>query len=148
MIDAFADEVEYILLRVGFRIDLNAIRHAPRQRRDVAAWRRGHDTRIERGDVGRQRAAAGNADATELLGIDFRQRRQIIEAAHSIPNPKSGQTAAEQIERIAEHGMFAATEIESALRFFRIPKLAPLRLTDWIVREHDKAAPRRLICSV
>ena len=140
VVDAFADEAEDVLLRVGVGVGLDAVAHPPRQRGDVAAdGGRGH-ARVEGGDVGRERAAAGVADAADPLRVDLRQRRQVVDGPHAVPDAVAGQARAEQVERVAEHGMFAAGQVEARLALRRVPELAPLALADRIVGQHDVAA--------
>ena len=140
VIDAVADEAENVLFRVRVRVGLDAVGHAPRQRRDIAADRRDGDARIEGGDVGRQRAAAGVADAAEFLRVHLRPRREIVEAAHAVPDAKAGQAAAQQVERIAEHRMFAAGQVEARLSLVRVPELAALALADGVIGQDDVTA--------
>ena len=72
------------------------------------------------------------------------QRGQIVDAAHAVPDAIAGQAAAEQIQRVAKHRMFAAAEVEARFPLFRIPELAAFPLADRIVGQHDVAALRQV----
>src|SRR5262249_47527096 len=82
----------------------------------------------------------GVADAADPLGIDFRNRRQVIKGADSVLNAVASQVCPKQIEWIAKHGVFTADKVETRLLLLRVPELATFSLTDRIVVQNNVAA--------
>ena len=140
MVDPFAHKAEDILLRVRTRVGLDAVAHPPRQRRDIAADRGGSDARIKGRDVGGERATARVADATDLRGVDLRQRGQVIDPADPIPDPVSGQARSKEFQRVADHRVLAAAQVEARSLLRGIPELTPLALSHRVICEDDIAS--------
>ncbi len=144
VVDPLTDKAEDVLLGVGGRVRLSPVAHPAPECRDVAANRGNRHARVEGGNVGGQGAAARVAHATDAGWIDLGQGREVIDAAHPVPDPVARQAGAEEIERIAEHGVLAAGQVEPRAASCGIPELAPLPLTDWVVRQDDIAPPRQV----
>ena len=137
MVDPPGDEAEEVLLGVGGGVFLDPVGHPPRQGRDVAADDGDLDPLVEGRDVGRQRAAAGVADAADPRGVDPGQRGQVVEAADAVPDAVAGQVGPEEVERVAEDAVLAAGQVEARPARAGVPELAPLPLPDGVVGQDD-----------
>ena len=65
----------------------------------------------------------------------------MIEGTDPVPDPVSGQAAPQEVERIAQHAVLAAGEVEAGPPPRRVPELAAFPLPDGVVRQDDVAPP-------
>ncbi len=144
VVDLLAHEAENVLFRIGRWVFLDAICHAPAQCRDVTADRHDRHPRVKCADVGRQCAASRIADAADRLRIYLRERGQIVQPAQAVPDAIARQVRAQQVERVAQHGVLATAQIKARAALGGVPELASLALPDGVVRQDRIAALRQI----
>ena len=110
----------------------------PFQRGDVARRRGTDDAVVEGHQIRGQRAAAGAAGAAELLRVDLRPARQVIEAADAVPDAIGRRAAADEQRADAGHGVFGGAAGDGRLAL-GVEQLDALALADRIVAQRRDA---------
>ena len=87
VINAQANKVEDILFRVRGGIRLDPVPHAVWQGGDVTTDQGRPNSRVQRREIGRQGAATRVASAADSLRVNLRERGEVIEPSHAIPDP-------------------------------------------------------------
>ena len=137
MVEPKTDLPENVLLGIADFVG----REASFETGDRAAWRGAENAIVERHQILRQRAAAGDAGAAEFLRIDLGSALQVVEGPHAVPNAIARRVATDQDRTDADGRVLRGRARE---RFPRVVQhLVTLTLPDRVIAQRRDAVARQ-----